>query len=131
MQRKDKHTMKYYYKNQKLRTSDNVYTHAVVTIDENDHANLWCCCGRYDLALKRYNTEIANAIKGKAMHEQHINEIDNGTYLEWAFDANGKWCRCKKLNDEQLTKTRQDYVKAIERCERIAKNLKIIELESK
>lgn len=131
MRRKDKHTMKYYYKNQKLRTSDNVYTHAVVTIDENDHANLWFCCGRYDLALKRYNTEIAYTIKGKAMYEQDIIEIDNGTYLEWSFDTNGEWCRCKKLDNEKLAKTRQDYVKAIERCERIVKNLKIIELESK
>lgn len=123
--------MKYYYNNQKLRTSDNTYTHAVVTIDANDNVNLWCCCGRYDLAIKRYNTEIANAIKGKAMYDQNIKDIDNGIYLEWTFDANGKWCRCEKLNDEQLAKTRQDYVRAIERCERIIKTLKVIELEAR
>ena len=120
----------YYYNNQKLRTSNNIYTHALISMKDGQIC-LWACCGRYDLALKRYNQELNDAIKGKAYNEELLNEVANGTYKTWGHDSKGNYCRCKEVTAEELAKAKAYIEESLARCERIIKTLQIVELERK
>lgn len=57
--------MKYYYKGQKVRTSDNVYTHGVYY-----NGKIIACCGSEYLALKRLHQEFH-------YREEQINQNKN------------------------------------------------------
>ena len=61
--------MKYYYNGKKVRTSDNLYTHAIIKGEK-----VIACCSRYDLAVKRLNQEINYFNKDIASNEIFLQE---------------------------------------------------------
>lgn len=65
--------MKYYYNGKKVRTSDNLYTHAIIKGEK-----VIACCSRYDLAVKRLNQEINNFNKDIASNEKFLQEAIEG-----------------------------------------------------
>lgn len=73
--------MKYYYNGIKIRTSDNVYTHAVIRGEK-----VIACCGRKDLADKRARNEIVYQTKRymdiENYFEQH-SEQKTQKVIDW------------------------------------------------
>lgn len=69
--------MKYYYNGKKVRTSDNLYTHAIIKGEK-----VIACCSRYDLAVKRLNQEINYFNKDIASNEIFLQEAIEGKHDE-------------------------------------------------
>lgn len=69
--------MKYYYNGKKVRTSDNIYTHAIIKGEK-----VIACCSRYDLAVKRLNQEINYFNKDIASNEIFLQEAIEGKHDE-------------------------------------------------
>ena len=120
----------YYYNGIKVRTSENEYKYAVLRVYENG-IGIVACCGRYDLAVKRFNQEGADFGKAIRNYKRHIEEIENGTFKDFGFDKNGKWCQCIELNEEQLSKQLQGYKEQVARLERMLNAMQIVELEQR
>ena len=67
--------MKYYINGVKVRTSKNIYTHAVVC-----GAEVLACCGSYNLAYKKMNEEIRKLAKEIVKQEVYIGRVKRGCY---------------------------------------------------
>ena len=59
----------YYYNGEKVRTSNNQYTHAVVI-----GKTVIACCSRYDLAIKRAKSEYSYRLEQIQSLERSYNE---------------------------------------------------------
>lgn len=59
----------YYYNNQKVRSSENEYTHGIIYNNK-----VVACCSRYDLALKRLHQEAIYRREQIASQRRYIAE---------------------------------------------------------
>lgn len=78
---KRRHKMTYYYKGQKVRTSDNIYTHGVYY-----NGKVIACCGSEYLALKRLHQEF------HYREEQIEQNQDNPEYLKILYERIQSLC---------------------------------------
>ena len=111
--------MKYYYKGQLIRTSKNVYSHAVVAEGENGKIWNYGCSSRLDLAQKNLNGIISNEQKAVNQTKNALNKMKAGVKDTWY---------AREYTIEQV----EGFLKSHEaRLDWYQKNLKVVELEVK
>ena len=111
--------MKYYINDRLVRTSDRIYTHAVMFDDE-----VRSCCGNLQLATKELNRRLSALDVSSSDCRKAIKAIDEGkTYYMATFD--------RRPYKEKIRYTREEYMQFIANSEDLKTRWHICELESR
>lgn len=90
--------MKYYYNGVKVRTSQNIYTHAIIRIERE--TKVIACCGCYDLAVKRLNQEINYFNQTTAADERFLRGVQKA--IEGKEEGKeDKWLKFFEVNNKE------------------------------
>ena len=121
----------YSYEGQKLRASERIYTHAVISRNAYNEIVLRGCCGNLKLAQKLIDRELKDARLGLDQAITALCQIAKNEFMAWDFDSKMNYCQCRKLSLDEMKQYKTMYEDKKERCERTLKTLQIILLERK
>lgn len=113
-----------------LRKSNHNYEYGVVC-EYNNEVKIVACCGTYDLAVKRLNQEIKWYADAIAWREEDLELINNGTFKQYGFDANGNFCHCVEVSKDELITLKQKYEIDLKDLKQQLNGTKIVKLEIK
>ena len=123
--------MKFYYNNTLVRTSKtHNYTHAIITENESGIDIVYACASSYELAKKRYDSEMNNAKNNLEFCKALLNAKENNkkTFMYKGKSKSVKEYQYEYCTIENLKKNIDSDTKYINAYYH---NAKIVELEAK